>query len=195
MTKKQILITAFIVVAMVQLLVPAKMIWDKENILKTGKEFKFEVAPVDPTDLFRGKYIILQFKENSFPVKSTEEWLEAKEVYVILKPDSEGFAKIQSISKVKPDDNKDYVKAKVDYLSGMYSKNITISYPFHKFYMEETKAPEAEWAYHESARDSTQNVYALVAIKKGEAVIKNVFIDGIPIKEVVERNREENHFN
>lgn len=189
MDKKNIILTAFIIVAIIQLVIPGKMIWDQERILKTGKVFKFEVAPIDPTDIFRGKYITLQFKENNFPVESTDKWLEVKEVYVILKSDSIGFAKIQSISKEKPDNTSNYVRAEVHFITGLYSKNLTISYPFNRFYMEETKAPEAEWAYNEAARDSTQNVYALVSVKNGEAVIKDVLFDGVPIQEIVDRNR------
>src|SRR5690554_461138 len=74
MDNKKFLFIAFILVAIIQLAVPAKMIWDKENVLKSGKEFKFETAPVDPTDPFRGKYIALNYKENTYSSDDSSTW-------------------------------------------------------------------------------------------------------------------------
>src|SRR5690554_5714360 len=108
MNSKRIVLTAFVLVAIVQLAIPGKIIWDREKILETGKEFKFETAPVDPSDPFRGKYIVLDFKENSFEVESTTEWTDGTNAYVILKTDTKGFAKIESVSIEKPTDNLDF---------------------------------------------------------------------------------------
>lgn len=191
MNSKKILLTAFILVAIVQLAIPGKMIWDREKILETGKEFKFETAPVDPSDPFRGKYIVLDYKENSFDIESTKEWIDGENVYVILKTNPKGFAKIASVSSEKPTDDLDFVKAKVDYVFNGSSKKLYISYPFDRFYMEESKAYPAERAYIESQLDSTKTTYALVTIKNGEAVLKDVLIDGIPIREVVEGKGDE----
>ena len=45
--------------------------------------------------------------------------------------------------------------------------------PFNTFYMEETKAYDAEMAYVEANRDSlSNNIYALVYIKDDHAVLK-----------------------
>lgn len=54
MTNKKTLLSVFILVAIVQLYVPAKMILDREDILDTGKEYKFKTEPIDPNDPFRG---------------------------------------------------------------------------------------------------------------------------------------------
>jgi hypothetical protein len=55
--------------------------------------------------------------------------------------------------------------------------------------MEETKAPEAEEMYSASVIDSNQVAYALVMVKNGEAVIRDLVLDGIPIRELVEKKR------
>lgn len=189
MKSKKISLTAFIVVAIIQLAIPAKMIWDKERILETGKEFKFETAPIDPSDPFRGKYIVLQYKENTVQVDSEDPWVEGEKIYVILKTDAKGFAAIDNVSKEKPADNTDFVRAKVQFTSGVHSKTLGISYPFDRFYMEESKAYDAEQAYLKSQLDSTKTTYALVNIKNGEAVLKDVLIDGTSIAEIVKKNR------
>lgn len=192
MNSKKIVLTAFILVAIVQLAIPGKIIWDRETILETGKEFKFETAPVDPSDPFRGNYIVLDYKENSFNVESTKEWIDGGKVYVILETDTNGFAKISSISRKKPTNDLDFVKAKVDYVIDSKFKKLFISYPFTRFYMEESKAYPAEQAYVKSQVDSTKTTYALVSIKNGDAVLKDVLIDGIPIRDVVERTQAKN---
>ena len=62
MNKKILLISAFVLVVLVQLYVPAKMIWGREEVLNTGTEYKFRTAPIDPNDVFRGKYINLNYE-------------------------------------------------------------------------------------------------------------------------------------
>ena len=185
MNNKIVLLTVFVAVALIQLAIPGKMIWDREKILETGKEFKFETAPVDPTDPFRGKYIDLQYKENSAAVETSADWLAGEDIYVILKTNPAGFATIDYISKEKPTEETDFVKAKVDFVPGNRIKTINISYPFDRFYMEESKAYKAEQEYRESQLDTTKTTYALVSIKNGDAVLKDVFIDKTSIRELV----------
>lgn len=177
--------------AIIQLAIPAKMIWDKEKILETGKEFKFETAPVDPTDPFRGKYIVLQFNENSIEIETDDNWVSGENIYVVLKPNVKGFSTIDYVSKEKPADTEDFVLAKIEYVSGDKFKTISISYPFDRFYMEESKAYDAEQQYIASQLDSTKTTYALVKIKDGDAVLKDVMIDGVSIREIVKQHQEE----
>ncbi|MGO3183081.1 MAG: GDYXXLXY domain-containing protein [Aequorivita sp.] len=191
MNRKKILFTAFILMAIIQLAIPGKMIWDKEQILKTGKEFKFETAPVDPTDPFRGKYIVLQYNENTIDLETEDNWVPGEKIYVVLKPDEKGFSTIDNVSKEKPTENLDYVLAKVNYVSGNRFKTINISYPFDRFYMEESKAYPAELEYRKSQQDSSKTTYALVSIKNGDAVLKDVLIDGVSIGEIVKQNQSE----
>ena len=66
MINKKTQIVLFVLVALAQLYVPAKMIWDQEDVLKNGSEYKFKTDPVDPNDPFRGKYITLSFDNNTF---------------------------------------------------------------------------------------------------------------------------------
>jgi len=53
--------------------------------------------------------------------------------------------------------------------------------------LEETKAYDAETAYRKSQVDSNQVSYALVAIKNGESVLKDVLINEVSIKDFVKQ--------
>ncbi len=185
----KILLPAFILVALVQLFVPAKMIWDKEKVIAIVKEYKFETVPIDPTDPFRGKYVVLRYKENSFYVDNISEWKKGDKIYVLLKEDENGFAKIESVSKEKPLLRDNYVKAKVGHLSNFKPNKLNIDYPFNRFYMEESKAYAAEQLYRKFQRDSSIKTYGSVSIKNGESVLKDVIIDGMSLKEAVKENR------
>jgi uncharacterized membrane-anchored protein len=167
------------------------MILHREEVLRHGKEYKFQTAPIDPNDPFRGKYIVLQFRKNNHPVDSSENWNQVEDIYLHLQTDKNGFATISSISQAPPSNNIDYIKGKVSYVIHLGSRNsVFFEYPFDRFYMEETKAYDAELAYQASQQDTTQQTYALVSVRDGDAVLKDVLINGVPVKEVVERQRE-----
>jgi uncharacterized membrane-anchored protein len=190
MTNKKILLSVFILVAIVQLYVPAKMILDREDILNTGKDYKFKTEPIDPNDPFRGKYITLRYEEDMIEIQNEADWVSGEIIYVFLTPDKEGFAKVQSVSKENGTNNQDFLKAKVNYVTSNGSNKLTIDYPFDRYYMEESKAYDAELTYRKSQLDTTEIAYAVVSIKDGEAVLKNVLINGVSLREIVIKERE-----
>ena len=193
--RKQVLFF-FILVALAQLYVPAKMIFDREDVLETGTEYKFKTAPIDPSDPFRGKYITLNYVNNSINVKDDGSWVDGETVYVTFFTDDEGFAGIDNISNEKPSNTQNFLKTKsrLIYPNEMepYVK-LVIDYPFDRFYMEEFKANDAEQAYSRSLQDTSQVTYALVVIKNGDAVLKDVLIDGVSIEEIVRTEQLNNN--
>lgn len=187
---KKFLWLSLALVALAQLYVPAKMILGRENVLKEGKEFLFKTAPIDPNDPFRGKYVVLNYTNNEFPVKdTTQTWHYGEKVFVALEKNEEGFAVINNVTKELPEEETDYVQATIGYVNNQ-EKNLFIDFPFNRFYMEEYKAPEAERVYREVAADSARVAYAVVKIKDGEAVIADVMIDGKSLKDITKKNDE-----
>lgn len=184
--KTKYLIIAFMVTALVQLSVPAKMIYDSEMTEQHGIVYKFKTAPIDPTDPFRGKYISLNFELNSFATKDTT-WTAGQEIYLILDNDEDGFARVESISRKNPGNDATYITTTV---SHTYDNELRFDLPFNVFYMEEGKALEAETGYAEySSQKNAKSAYALVAVRNGNAVLKDVIVDDIPIREYVLRER------
>ncbi len=190
MNNKKAVLPVFLLVVAAQLFVPFKMIYDREDVLATGNEHKFKTAPIDPNDPFRGKFITLDYEDNMVEVANAEDWNYRDEVYAILTKDDNGYTRIKSISKVKPPGEVEYVKAKVGFITNDSGK-ISIDYPFDRYYMEESKAYEAELVYRGSSRDTSQVAYALVNIKNGEAVLKDVKINGQSIREIVKAKQEQ----
>ncbi|QNM86350.1 GDYXXLXY domain-containing protein [Polaribacter pectinis] len=190
MKTSKIIMPIFLVVVAFQLMAPIKMIYDQENVLKTGKAYNFITQPLDPNDPFRGKYIRMNYEISSFKTKDSA-WNRGEEIYVYVK-DSLGFAKLDTVSKEKLNNNKDYIKAKV---GGYYkhSNKLVFTLNNERFYMEESKAKPAEDLVRETQRTtSTKNfTYALIYIKDDISVLENVFITDTPIKDLVNKNSKD----
>jgi uncharacterized membrane-anchored protein len=191
MNNKKIIFSIFILIALAQLFVPGKMIFEKERVISSGAEYKFKTVPIDPNDPFRGKYITLSYDETRFMDTESRDWLYGDDIYVILTTDKEGFAKIESVSRTKPSSELDFVKATVINNTFNNEYKVEIEYPFNRYYMEESKALQAELIYRETMRDSKSNTYALVSVKGDEAVLKDVLIDGVSIKDIVKERQED----
>ncbi len=175
----------FIIVALAQLFIPAQMILDQEDVLDTGTVYKFRTQPVDPSDPFRGKYITLSYDINSGESNDTL-WTRKQDAYVYIEKDNSGFAKLYKVSREPLDIDNDYVIAEVNWYNKK-TKKLTFNLPFDRFYMEETKAKPAEDAYRKAQRDSlSNNIYGLVYIKDGKAVLKDVIINDVSIAKYVE---------
>lgn len=186
-----ILLPFFIGMVALQLYVPASMIIEKETTLKKGTAYKFKTAPVDPYDPFRGKYVWLDFRNDWVNVASTDFYKRNETVYATVVNDSEGFAQIASVSRIKPQEGIDYMQVKTKNKAFENSQKLRVEFPFDRLYMEESKAYEAETSVRVAQRDTSHQTYALVKIYKGNAVLENVYIDDTSLKEFVEKKRLE----
>ena len=165
-----------IVMAVIQLAVPGKMIYDHASVLNTGVIYKFQTEPVDPSDPLRGKYINLNFKARKFYSPINLSWKNGQDVFVKVENDSNGFAKIIAVLYDPPLEG-DYFKASIDYVENHEQyQTLNLDLPFTRFYLEESRAANVETEYVKANKDSLVEAYATVAIKNGAAVISNVFI-------------------
>ncbi|HEX6226495.1 MAG TPA: GDYXXLXY domain-containing protein [Chryseolinea sp.] len=182
---KKVMLALFVVMCLAQWIVPGKMIYDSEQTISTGTIYKFKTAPIDPSDPFRGKYITLSFQDNFFQFKDTTAFQRGQQIFVTFTTDSAGFAVADSVFYAKPD-SQTYLQTTVDYVDNYSGENkVWYKLPFDRFYLEESKASEAEQIYWEAQRDSAQVAYALVSIGRGQAVLQDVIINDRPVLEIV----------
>lgn len=183
--KTTYLFILFVAVAIAQIFVPVQMIFGQESIMANGTAYKFKTQPVDPSDPYRGKYINLNYEVNSFVTADTL-WNRKDNVYVYLEKDNLDFAKVFKVSKEPLNLNKDFVVAEVGWYNKK-DKKLNFNLPFNRYYMEESKAYDAEVAVRNSQQDSVRNTtYAVVYINDGKAVLNDVVINDISIKDYVE---------
>ena len=184
MQTKKIVLGLFIVLAIGQLYFLSNLILEQEAIIAEGIPFKFKTVPLDPNDPFRGKYINLAFEESEFDIPNELSFGSGQTVYASVEKDADGFAKVTKLSSDPPSVG-DFFKCKVSYIMDYESNTVRLEFPFERFYMEEHKAKPAELLFQNANPDSLLMAFALVYIKNGDAVIADVFVDNVSIKELV----------
>ena len=182
------------ILIIVQIAVPFSMIRSRENILRNGELFKFKTRPIDPADPFQGRYVRLGFEDDfiAYP-KDRKPNLDYNEpVYVVLETDEDGFAKLVSWSREKPAGDPflltRYIGMRGDWnneTKKRVHKGLRFDLPFDRFYMDEAKAPRAEQLAREATR--TTNCWVDVRILNGEAIIEDVFAEGVSLRELAQK--------
>jgi len=181
MKRKPYLLFLLILLFLFQLYVPASIIFKNERVYISGTTYKIELAPIDPNDPFRGKYINLSFRQNTAKIPAHFSAREGSSIFVIMKPGKNGFLEIDSLSEnhVQTLDPRICISARISYFSEEGSgKEAHIIYPFARFYVEESEAADAEERYRAAAMDSTKLSYGLLNVYNENAVLKEVIING-----------------
>ncbi len=65
---------------------------------------------------------------------------------------------------------------------------ILITIDFNHFYMNEFDAPEAESVYR--MESGKKNAYAVVHVGNGQAVLRDLMIEGTPFREYLKKRRD-----
>lgn len=141
-----------------QLLLPGYLVYRHYSTLSQGESFKFEVAPYDPYDPFRGRYVAL---------RTTLPLYDGDGDYLLLSKDAQGYAQIDGWATRPPED-------------GAYMKNPELE----RYYMNEQLAPEAERLQRELDWE-TNSMYLLVKVRKGHFVIQGLYLNGVPVEELL----------
>lgn len=181
MSRTRIIALLFLIVALVQLALPAARIRLYERTLRDGKVFKFRTAPVDPYDAFRGRYVALRFETGDPAWEEKDNASYKRKIFVLVETGPDGFARFTKASPDRPASG-DYLEAKAGY--GGDDQHVRVEVPFDRFYMEEKLAPEAERVYRErSANRRERDAYAIVRLRAGLGVIEQVFVGDKPLAE------------
>ena len=170
--KKHWRLLAFICLITIQLGVLAFMVISRETVLNQGSLIRIKTRPVDPYDIFRGRYVALQisgFSTQDLPVETRALLSPGRKYYATLTTDKDGYTVI--------DDMRTYQPENADYLLLTYSLDKKIINPFDRFYLNQEKAPQVEKVYFTELNNSTEN-YIKVRLKNGKGVIADLIIGG-----------------
>lgn len=194
--KKNLKLIVFVVLAILQLIIPSQIILSRELVLKYGQEYKFRVEPIDPYDPFRGRYLYINVANTEVTVDDDREYHSNQTIYVLIENDEKGFANFSGI-RLSPPESGDYIKTKVFYVGyesydkemGPSGKRVVhFKVPFERYYMPEKDAPSAEKIYNEkTSQGNTEDVYVSVRIRKGSAVLDKLFIGDKTIEEYIKQ--------
>jgi uncharacterized membrane-anchored protein len=177
---------AIAAVAAIQTLALVYIVFDRVSLLASGREIVAEVIPVDPRDIFRGDYVVLNYtftRTGDVPVP--ESTRTGDKLYVTLKPGAEpntweivsadtSYPASVASENVVLKGLANYVSAKTD----TQPATANVRYGIESYFIPEGTGKELE----ELVRD--KKIAAVIAVgSNGEAAIKALVIDG---KRVVE---------
>ena len=170
-------------VALIQTGILGFIVYERLQLLATGREILVPVIPVDPRDIFRGDYVRLGYPISSFdfPAVSVPAGLRHDgPVYVTIKPDAASPWKVVSLSTGYPlnaDEGSAILKGRIsnlydDRAAGVY--HVTVRYGIESYFVAEGTGKPLE----EQVRDhKIETVIALAP--DGTAAIKGLVIDGV----------------
>lgn len=175
--RRFIFVSLFVIIVF-QLSVLGFRVYKYENIIQHGKTFYFSPVPVDPRDLFQGKYVRLAFKTQKIQThKNFKDLKWGDFIYVeIEKIGNE--TRVKDVFKSKPNSG-DFLKVK--YILTNQKNYIFFNFLFNKFYMNEHKAKKAEHLYNKLAKED--KMLAKVKVLDGTGVIENIYVNSIPINQ------------
>jgi uncharacterized membrane-anchored protein len=174
-------LAVFAALAAIQIAVPLFLIVKEELILKSGNIYKFEIAPMDPYDPFRGRYVSIRVKDFSAPKEAGVDFSPNESVFARLERDPADFARVASVSRGRPDKG-DFILVKVRYCS---TDRVFLVFPLDKFFMSESDAPRVDAAMLRLSRSPGPRLpdYVTVKVKNGSGVLEDLFIEDKPFKE------------
>ena len=176
---KPIPLALWVVLAVAQLSVPAWMIVGEERVLREGRQLKLQTRPVDPADVFRGRYVALGFAEEEVRTELVRGQIDAGDtVYVEFREGANGFGEVVALHKEKPEAEL-VLQATVIYMT---PEIVQVQLPFERYYMDEHAAPAAEAAYRASASEPTE-AWVTVRILRGRGVLEELYLGGKPVRE------------
>jgi uncharacterized membrane-anchored protein len=163
----------------------------RASILRSGQEVRLEIVPVDPRALFRGDYVVLNYRIGTVdpPKDATTSFTRGQQVFVTLRPDASNKSKAVAISAERP-----AVSGGDIVISGVVSAASTC--PLNetgvrdcklgsnavgvRYGLESYFVPEGEGKKIETIPRAQLEVVAAIA-PSGQSAIKRLLIDGKPV--------------
>ena len=178
-------LAVFVVAAVAQWLLPLAGIWRHERVIARGTLVRIECAAPDPYDPLRGRYLAVQPSQSSVSAPDGfPEGAGAVPVWATLEAGGDGLARIKSLS-LEPVSGPTVVSLTArSFGTTNGSPNVWLDWPFDRFYLAERLAPDADRLVAERSRDGRKTV-AEVRLLDGRAVLVDVLVDGVSIRDVV----------
>ena len=182
--------TLFGLLCLAQLAVPVSLVVKHEDTRRNGSAWRFQTAPVDPADPFRGRYVRLAFAAERSAVPMANSGLlylrEGSRLYAELAPDANGYAQMVRLHQQRPltGEYLDVFLRHMNFKEGA-DRNAPpaafVRLPFDRYYLPEAQAPEVERAYNEASRKAQANTWVEVRVLEGHPALVGLVLDGKPV--------------
>lgn len=163
------------------------LVESRARILRSGSEVRLRTAPVDPRDLFRGDYVILNYDITTLDLDGLQgdrDFRRGDRVQVQLAPDSEGFAQPVGVYRTRPSGSgevfidgrvmttSDCLRTRDGRLDCAQARGLRIAYGLESYFVPQGSGLAIE-------RTETKRIEVVAAVSaSGQPAIKRLLIDG-----------------
>lgn len=194
MNRKFLLLAAFFIIALAQLVVPVRMISEQAAFAQSGKEFQFKIKHKsggnfergNTSSSIQGKYLMLNFEIARYKADSKPDLDFRNPVFISLIKDSLGFARVGQVAQRRPETGPDWIKGRA-FPNRKDSSLLQLSFPFRNYYLEDSDTRLIDSAITRRLLDTTSLIYLNVIIREDRFLIKDLVIDSLSFKEFVKK--------
>jgi len=196
---------SLLVLVIAQSLFLGAMIWDRATLLSSENLVTLKTRPIDPRDIFRGDYVILNYEINFLEIGKIggdTDFSSGDKIYVELAPEDETWTAIAAwrASPSEPGNNK-IIRGRVGYISAERSiqsapdsetaedtnsalrdvpcptcSTVNVTYGIESYFV-----PEGEGRELEKERNAGALTIDVALGKDGTAAIRRLRINGEPV--------------
>ncbi|MBM4058236.1 MAG: GDYXXLXY domain-containing protein [Planctomycetes bacterium] len=160
-------------------------VWRHEWLIARGTLVRIECAAPDPYDMLRGRYLAVRPAETSAAAPEGMSW-GVVPVWATLATGGDGLARIESLS-LEPVVGPTVVRLMAQRIRATDdTAAVQLEWPFDRFYLNERLGPAADTLMAALFRDGTRPV-AEVRLLDGHAVLTDLLLDGVPVRESVRK--------
>ena len=175
-----LIITAFVLLCLLQWILPVRWILQEEKTRTEGIFVKIPCRPFDPADPFRGTFLNIQPLPVEFNYEDSSRFENHQEVWVNYIPDSAEiyrFHSVQPLSEApaQPVHFKGTIRYTYPIQTGALFAAV-LDYPFSRYFINEKEAPRLVAKYNQALSDTSQTVYAGLFVLDGKASLDGIWI-------------------
>ena len=167
------MIAGIIAIALLQTAALARMVTDRAALLRDGVEVVLETGAIDPRDLFRGHYAILNLEISRIPRESVTvdpALTPGTPAYVTLREEADGYWRAAGVYATVPPGPAPVIRGMFEFES---DRELVLGFPFDRYFAPEDRALELE------AFDRANRMGVILALDgTGYGAIKGLMIDG-----------------
>lgn len=171
-------VSGVVIAGLLQTAALAKIIYDRAMLIENGTEVTLQSGMVDPRDLFRGHYVVLDLtiqRLQASDVTTDGKFKYNQDIWLSLKKGEDEFWVAKTLYAAPPVTDDPIIKGTYQSTSNATNQpqqNIRLRFPINRFYAEKTRAKELEKIRND------RNLGVVVALDgKGGAVIKGISIE------------------
>lgn len=180
-----------LLVALVQAGLLGGVIYDRFNLIATGREVVLDVQPIDPRDFFRGDYVVLTYAVSQIdarPGLTLPDLTPGSSVFVTLRQAGEAFEVAAIAAEAPPPSEAVVLRGQVSNLRTRDGWTDSTSPPpverlWVRYGIESYFVPQGHGRTIETLRNDGRVQIVAAVGQDGRAAIKALLIDGVRVYE------------